>query len=81
MGEPEGFGGGQLSLGPLGVIDGITVWAIPGAIIGGPGLIVILWVMLQTGAAAAWIPAVRRLRGTDSDRSGPRSGRPRAVVA
>ena len=54
-----------VSLGPLGVIDGITVWAIPGAIVGGPGLLVILWVLAQTGVALAWIPAVRRLRGSD----------------
>lgn len=61
---------GEVSLGPLGVIDGITVWAIPGAIVGGPGLLVILWVIFQTGVALAWIPAVRRMRGVDrrSDR-------------
>jgi len=82
VGEPGGSGGsvGEVSLGPLGVIDGITVWAIPGAIVGGPGLLVILWVLLQTGVALAWIPAVRRLRGKDS--SGPAalsSGRHRTV--
>jgi hypothetical protein len=57
---------GEVSLGPLGVIDGITVWAIPGAIVGGPGLLVILWVIFQTGVALAWIPAVRRMRGSDT---------------
>jgi len=70
----------EVSLGPLGVIDGITVWAIPGAVIGGPGLLVILWVAIQTGAALAWIPAVRRMRGRDSDRPLARSRPPRAVV-
>jgi outer membrane biosynthesis protein TonB len=59
-------GVGSVSLGPLGIIDGLTVWAIPGAVLGGPGLLVILWVALQTGVAAAWIPAVGRLRGRDS---------------
>jgi len=71
----------EVSLGPLGVIDGITVWAIPGAVIGGPGLLVILWVAIQTGAALAWIPAVRRMRGRDSDRPLARSRPSRGVVA
>ena len=71
LGEPEGPEGavGEVSLGPLGVIDGIGVWAIPGAIVGGPGLLVILWVILQTGVALAWIPSVRRMRGRDGGRS------------
>lgn len=62
-----------MSLGPLGGIEGLTTWAIPGAVVGGPGLIVILWVLGQTGVAAAWIPAVRRLRGTDA---GPHGASP-----
>ena len=72
LGEPEGSEDsvGEVSLGPLGVIDGIAVWAIPGAIVGGPGLLVILWVILQTGVALAWIPAVRRMRGSDGGRPG-----------
>jgi len=60
-----------VSLGPLGVIDGFGVWGVPGAVVGGPGILVMLWVALQTGVAAAWIPAVRRMRGTDDRRSGP----------
>lgn len=82
VGVPDESGGsvGDVSLGPLGVIDGITVWAIPGAIVGGPGLLVILWVMLQTGVALAWIPAVRRMRGKDTARPGAISG-PRRTVA
>ncbi|MEP7082275.1 MAG: hypothetical protein ABI841_04775 [Chloroflexota bacterium] len=70
LGEPDGAQGsvGEVSLGPLGVIDGITVWAIPGAIVGGPGLLVILWVILQAGVALAWIPAVKRMRGKDEQR-------------
>ena len=72
-----GQGIGEVALGPLGFIDGISVWAIPGAIMGGPGLLVILWVLIQTGAALAWIPAVKRMRGKDEDRrpaftAGPR---------
>ncbi len=60
-GEPGALDS-SVSLGPLG-IDGIGVWAIPGAVVGGPGLIVIAWVIVQAGAAMAWVPAVRRLRG------------------
>lgn len=85
VGESGGSGesGGPVagvSLGPLGMIPGITVWAIPGAIVGGPGLLVILWVLAQTGFALAWIPAVRRLRGKDSADPGPFSG-PRRTVS
>lgn len=46
-------------------MDGLGVWAIPGAVLGGPGLLVILWVAIQAGVAAAWIPAVRVMRGRD----------------
>ena len=76
LGDPEGGDGsvGEVSLGPLGVIDGIGVWAIPGAIVGGPGLLVILWVILQTGVALAWIPSVRRMRGKDGGGPGWPSG-------
>ncbi len=64
-----------VSLGPLGVIDGMGVWVIPGAVVGGPGLLVMLWVVIQSGVAAAWMPAVRRLRGSDDETysPGPRS--------
>ncbi|HEX9609444.1 MAG TPA: hypothetical protein VGA26_01550 [Candidatus Limnocylindria bacterium] len=74
VGRAEGSGeaAGELSLGPLGVIDGVTVWAIPGAVVGGPGLLVILWVALQAGVAAAWIPAVGVMRGRDGRHARPR---------
>ncbi|MGZ8475957.1 MAG: hypothetical protein ACXWWQ_07055 [Candidatus Limnocylindria bacterium] len=77
--QPSGSAA-EVSLGPLGVIDGLNVWAIPGAIVGGPGLLVILWVAFQTGVALAWIPAVRRMRGKDGSRPGAYSG-PRRTVA
>lgn len=67
----DGPAAADVSLGPLGVIDGFGVWAVPGAVVGGPGILVLLWVALQTGVAAAWIPAVRRMRGADDRRSGP----------
>ena len=81
LGEPEGWTGDirEVSLGPLGVIDGITMWAIPIAIVGGPGLLVILWVLIQTGVALAWIPAVKRMRGEDDDRPRTLSARPRTL--
>jgi hypothetical protein len=60
-GEPgEGLG---LQLGPMTGIEGVGVWAVPGAVVGGPGLVVIVWVAIQAGVAMAWMPAVRRLRG------------------
>lgn len=38
-------------------------WVVPAAVVGVPGLLVILaWVAAQTGAALIWIPAVRRFR-------------------
>lgn len=61
----------ELSLGPLGVMDSLGVWAIPGAVVGAPGVLVILWVAIQAGVAAAWIPAVRRLRGADGRHARP----------
>lgn len=82
VGELPGRAGGigEIALGPLGFIDGITVWAIPGAIMGGPGLLVILWVMIQTGFAIAWIPAVKRMRGEDDERPRTLSARPRTLA-
>lgn len=82
LAEPDGpeRAVGEVSLGPLGVIDGIAVWAIPGAIVGGPGLLVILWVMIQTGVAIAWIPAVRRMRGRDDDEAPTFSTGPRTLA-
>jgi hypothetical protein len=67
VGEAAGWAGviGEMSL--LGLIDGLAVWVIPGAIVGGPGLLVILWVMIQAGVTAAWIPAVKRMRGRDDE--------------
>jgi len=82
LGQPEGWAGdiGQVSLGPLGFIDGITVWAIPIAVVGGPGLLVILWVMIQTGFAIVWIPAVKRMRGEDDELPRTFSARPRTLA-
>jgi hypothetical protein len=56
---------GEISVGAgtLTVLDGIGTWSVPAAVVGVPGLLVVLWVALQTVGTLAWIPAVRRLRG------------------
>lgn len=45
----------------LGLLDADFVWLVPGASVAIPGLLVILWVVLQAIGALAWIPAVRRM--------------------
>lgn len=54
----------SVSLGPLGLLGSIDVWAIPGVIVGVPGLLLI-FIALQGAGALAWIPAIRRLRGKE----------------
>jgi hypothetical protein len=39
----------------------VGVWIVPGLLLGVPGLLVVVFVLLQTAGAAAWIPAIRRL--------------------
>jgi hypothetical protein len=60
----------ELGLGPLGLLSGSPTWVVPVATIGGPGLIVLLWVAAQAGGASIWVPAARRLRGADASASG-----------
>jgi hypothetical protein len=60
-----GSAGVSVALGPLGLLGGIDIWAIPGLIIGLPGLLLIAFILLQAVGALAWIPAIRRL-GSDS---------------
>ena len=52
----------------IGGIDFLAnpVWAVPAATIAGPGLLVLLWLLLQAVGAAAWMPSVRRLRGENA---------------
>lgn len=59
----------DLGVGALGVLAGVEVWAVPAAVIGGPGLLVLLWMALQALGAMAWVPAARRLRGDDLSRA------------
>lgn len=60
----------------LGLIGDFQVWFVPAAVVGVPGLLVILWVALQAIGALAWIPAVRRL----SEEEDPRLARRRGVA-
>lgn len=55
----------DVGLGSIGLLQGAVVWVVPAATIAGPGLLLLLLVALQSAGALAWIPAVRRLRGTD----------------
>jgi len=41
-------------------------FAVPAAAIAGPGLLLLLWLGLQTIGAVGWIPAVGRLRDEDA---------------
>ncbi len=59
--------GGELSLTALDVFSGATVFAVPAAALGGPGLLILAWIGLQTVGVAGWIPAIRRLRGRDHE--------------
>ena len=61
----------------LGLINSPLGWFVPGAVVGLPGLLVLIFVGLQTFGALAWIPAVRRM-GNDDDR--PRR-RPRPTAS
>ena len=55
----------DLETGAFGILAGFQVWAVPAATVGVPGILVLLWVALQAGGGLAWIPAVRRLRGSE----------------
>jgi hypothetical protein len=45
------------------MLEGPLVWFVPGAAVGVPGLLVLLFIALQAVGALAWIPAVRRMSG------------------
>ena len=62
------FEGPQLdvSVGSMDFLDGAVIWAVPAATIAGPGLLLLLLVALQSAGAMAWVPSVRRLRGSDT---------------
>jgi hypothetical protein len=54
-----------LALGGIGGLGGLQIWAVPAATMGVPGIVVLLWVLLQAGGTIAWVPAVKRLRGEE----------------
>lgn len=56
---------GDLGIRNLGGLDVSQIWFVPAGLLGGPGLLVILWVALQVTAGMAWLPATRRLRGEE----------------
>ncbi|MGH2392400.1 MAG: hypothetical protein ACRDGH_02745 [Candidatus Limnocylindria bacterium] len=60
-----GPGTGSFGLGTdvVGLLDAPLVWFVPGAAVGVPGLLVLLWIALQAVGALAWIPALRRMSG------------------
>jgi hypothetical protein len=58
----------------LGLLGEPFEWFVPGAVVGVPGLLVLLFVALQALGVLAWVPAVRRLGGDDRQR------RPRTAV-
>ena len=41
-----------------------SAWFVPAAVVGGPGLLVLLWLGLQLLAGIAWLPAGLRVRGS-----------------
>jgi hypothetical protein len=56
-----------VALGALGLFGSIDIWIVPGLLLGVPGLLVVAFVALQALGALAWIPAVRRLRGSEPE--------------
>jgi hypothetical protein len=52
----------------LGNLTALQLWLVPGAVIAGPGLLVLLWLAIQVAGGMAWLPAARRVRGTEDDR-------------
>lgn len=61
-------GGGatdQLDLPLFGAVGLGELWYVPAVVVAGPGLLVVVWVLLQLAAGAAWLPATRRIRGQE----------------
>jgi hypothetical protein len=60
----------DLGLGTIGILAGLDTWVVPAAVMGGPGLLVLLWIALQAVGATVWVPAARRLKDGDASRRG-----------
>jgi hypothetical protein len=58
-------GGAGIGIGTevFALLEGPLVWFVPGAAVGVPGLLVVVFIGLQAAGAMAWIPAVRRMSG------------------
>jgi hypothetical protein len=63
-----GSSGGGLQLGGTGGLQLDSLWFVPAAAIGGPGVLVILWMALQVLGGVVWLPAARRVRDDDRRR-------------
>jgi hypothetical protein len=59
----------DLGIDTVGLLAGFEIWAVPAAVIGGPGFLVLLWIAIQAAGAMAWVPAARRLRNGDVSRA------------
>jgi hypothetical protein len=60
--SPNGTSDQDLSTGGLSGID-LSEWAVPGAILTGPGLLLLILIAAQATGALAWLPVVRRKIG------------------
>ena len=58
----------SLGIGALGALDAAHIWFVPGAVVGIPGLLLILWIGLQTLGGVLWLPTVRRMLGDEVPR-------------
>ena len=67
----DGFDGLGAGIGVIDLLGDAHVWFVPAAAIGVPGLLLIVWVALQTAGVLAWLPAVRRIRGDERERRRP----------
>lgn len=63
LGRSLGDGGADADVGVelFGLLGADIVWFVPAASVALPGLLVVVWVLLQAIGALAWIPAVRRM--------------------
>ena len=65
VGSPE-LGG----FGTLNVFSRTAEWFVPAAAVGGPGLLVLIFLAGQIGGSVVWLPAVRRILGSPDRRRG-----------
>ena len=63
--------GGAVELGDLGALDttALVAWLVPGFLLGLPGMLILIVVLIQVGFATAFIPVTRRLLGGRNEES------------